>query len=281
MNPTLQRILEEIVSIEPFPKVAIRVLEMSLAGDPDPLELAPVIQLDAGITAKVLWLANSVAKGTVVEVESIEQAAVKLGATELVRLAMSSAGHSFYAGMGSSTPRSNQSLWVESATNAIAAKLVAEERGDVPPDVAFTVGLLMNMGHVVMDRFLALERDEILGRIDLGAKMLRAEQEVLGMTHAELGGRMARRWGFPESLSDAITHHHSPQRGKDPTLCAYVNLAEALTWDALSGEGTSALAYGLSTGTLEHTGIVPKELVELRRALPVAVESQRQLFALD
>ena len=114
------------------------------------------------------------------------------------------------------------------------------------------VGLLMNMGHVVMDRFVHVERDEILGRVDTGMTMLRAEKEVLGATHAELGGRMATDWGFPDSLCDAILHHHSPDRGINKTLCADANLAEALTWHSLGEVGAHALAYGLSASTMEH-----------------------------
>ena len=111
--------------------------------------------------------------------------------------------------------------------------------------------------------------------------MLRAEKEVFGTTHAELGARMARRWGFPAALIDAIAHHHAPSEGKDHVLCADVNLAEALTWDALRGDGERTLAYGPAGSALRTAGMDAGELHAIRTALPAAVESQRYLMALD
>ena len=280
MPAPLLSILEGLDSLDPFPSAAVRILELTLGVDPDPVEIGLVVKVDVGMTSKVLALANAAIRGTVVEITSIEQAAVKLGAAELARLALTSGAHSFYSGLGSSTPRSNRSLWVESLTNAIAARLVAEDRDRDRPDLHYAVGLLMNMGHVVLDRFLRSRRDDVLARMDQGAKALRAEREVLGITHAELSGRMARRWGFPETLVDAITNHHTPQAAADPRLCADVNLAEALTWNSMREEGVRSLAYGVSSATVLHTGVGPADVDAIQAALPAAVESQRHLLSM-
>jgi len=198
-----------------------------------------------------------------------------------MRMVMTSAAHSFYAGIGSSTPRSNISLWIESVTNAIAAKLVVENRGRSNADLAFTVALTMNMGHVVMDRFLRSERDEILGRVDLGEKMLVAEKEVLGVNHAELGARLAWKWAFPQPLFNAIQHHHSPEKADDKVLCADLNLAEALTWHALGDDRADKLAYGVSGSTIRYCGVETADLVTLRDHLPGAVQEQLEVLGLD
>jgi len=245
------------------------------------VEIALIVKLDAGMTAKVLKLANSAAHGTLVEIHSIEQAAVKLGSEELSRLALAAGAHSFFAGLGSSTPRSNRSLWMESLTNAIAARLVAQERERESLDLHYTIGLLMNMGHVVLDRFLRAHRDDVLAKLDRGTKMLQAEKEVFGATHADVGARMAQRWGFPEVLVDAIGNHHSPSEARDHVLCADVNLAEALTWDSLQSDGERNLAYGPAGSSLRYAGLDAGELQTIRSALPGAVEAQRYLMALD
>ncbi len=278
---SLQSVLEELGELEPFPSAAVRVMELSMAGEPDPVELALVIKMDVGMTAKVLKLANSAVHSTIVEITSIEQAAVKLGSDELARLAMTCGAAAFYSGLGSSTPRSNKSLWEESVTNAIAARLVAQDRGRERPDTHYTIGLLMNMGHVVLDRFLRIQRESVLAKIDCGARALRAERDVLGITHAELGSRMARRWGFPSALVDAIANHHTPDRGEDPELCADVNLAEALTWEAMREDESSPLAYGVSGATVGRVGVVQEDVDAIRAALPVAVEAQRYLMGMS
>ena len=59
MHPILKEILLDIERLEPFPHVAVRVLELSMQEGSGPRELVEVIKTDAGITSKVLTLVNS------------------------------------------------------------------------------------------------------------------------------------------------------------------------------------------------------------------------------
>ncbi len=281
MIPELEEVLTGVEGLEPFPASAVRVLELSLASEPDPVEIARVVRGDAPMAAKVLRLANAPGRGALVQIDSIDRAAVQLGARTLAQLALTSGAHTFYSGLGSSTPRSNRSLWGESVTNAVAARLVAEEHGRERPDLHYTVGLLMNIGHVVLDRFLRTYRDDVLAKLDQGRRMLRAEHEVLGVTHAELGALLAERWSFPASLVDPIRHHHAPRDGADAVLCADLNLAEALTWEQLAGDGTRTLCYGVSGSTVRFTGLEPRRLEALRGRLPECLADEAELIAID
>jgi HD-like signal output (HDOD) protein len=281
VHPILKEILLDIERLEPFPEVAVRVLELSLQEDCGPNEIVEVVKTDAGITSKVLTLANSARHGSRVTISSIEQAGVHLGARNLVSLVMTSAGQSFFMGLGSSTPRSNHSLWEESVANALGAKLVAEEDGYADPNLAYTAGLLQNIGHVVLDRFLARERDEILGMMDMGQNALRAERRVLGLDHAQLGARMGRKWGFPALLVDAILHHHTPHLSVlDPQLCAQGNLAEALTWHVLGEEGMSAISYGVSGHTIRMVDLGPRQIPRIGDAILHELEQNRELLGI-
>lgn len=286
MHPVLREILQDIDRLEPFPEVASKVLELTLQDDLNDAEmireLVGVVRTDLGVTAKVLKLANSAAFGTGQEIATLQEAGVRLGRESLVRLVMTSTAACFFMGLGSSSARSNRSLWEESVSNAVSARLVARRCGYEDHELAYTVGLVQNMGHVVMDRFLVQERDEILGRLDDGCTALEAEEEVLGMSHAELGARMARRWNFPSVLVDAIRNHHVPGRSqRDRELCATTSLAEALTWWLLGEEDTRALCYGVSGRTVESMELSRAELAELVSELPTELERTRDLIGID
>ena len=57
-----------------------------------------------------------------------------------------------------------------------------------------------------------LARDVLLiteGRDDL---LVEAETQVLGFTHAEVGGALAESWGLPDSICHAIRYHHDPMK---------------------------------------------------------------------
>lgn len=282
MHPILEEILVDIERLEPFPDVAIRVLELSLQEETGPNELVDIIKTDAGTTAKVLKLANSALQGLRVTITSIEQAGVQIGAKALVGLVMTSASQSYFMGMGSSTPRSNRSLWEESVANAIASRLVAKMDGSPDPDTAYTVGLLQNVGHILLDRFLVRERDEILGRVDTGMKLLAAERHVLGMNHAQIGARMARKWNFPAVLVDAILHHHAPHLSVlDPRLCAAANLGEALTWHALGYQDAASLSYGVASQTAQMIDMKHGTLGGLGDEVLAELEQQREALGLE
>jgi len=282
VHPTLKEILLDVERIEPFPQIAIRVLEISMQETTGPNDLVEVIKTDAGITAKVLTLANSSLQGLRVTISSIEQAGIQLGTKTLVSLVMASAYESFFMGLGSSTPRSNRSLWEESLANALAAKLVAERDDYADPNLAYTAGLLQNMGLIVLDRFLMRERDEILGLVDMGRNPLRAERLRLGLDHAQIGARMARKWGFPALLVDAILHHHTPQLAViDPHLCATTNLAEALTWHVLGEDGMASLSYGVSGHTVQMVDLGPGELPRIGEEILAELDRQRGLLGAE
>ena len=207
---------------------------------------------------------------------------MRLGREALVRLVMTSTAACFFMGLGGSSARSNRSLWEESVSNAVSARLVAQRCGFQDTELAYTVGLVQNMGHVVMDRFLVQERDEILGRVDDGCSALQAEMDVLGMTHAEIGARMARRWGFPNVLVEAIRSHHDPAHARrDQDLCSAISVAEALTWWLLGDEGTRALCYGVSGNTVDALEISLQELRGMIEASPGELERNRDLLGIE
>ena len=39
---------------------------------------------------------------------------------------------------------------------------------------------------------------------------LEAEETILGINHADLGGKIAAQWNFPVEIVEAIAYHHRP-----------------------------------------------------------------------
>jgi ATP/maltotriose-dependent transcriptional regulator MalT len=54
-----------------------------------------------------------------------------------------------------------------------------------------------------------------------------AEQRLLGLDHATVGGVLARRWGLPSAVADLISHHHSSRAD-----AALLRLADTLAHHA-------------------------------------------------
>jgi putative nucleotidyltransferase with HDIG domain len=124
--------------------------------------------------------------------------------------------------------------WLEGAgvhllqTAQIAEKLSRSAGGLASPATVFTTGMLHDVGKLVfskIDTIYALEIKDLV----FGGTMapIEAEQQILGMDHAEAGAHLAERWKIPEVIREAIHHHHTPL-STDSLLTGYVYIANEL-----------------------------------------------------
>jgi len=279
---TLHSILEEVRSLEPLPQVALRVMALSQREELIPRDLVDVIQTDAGLTAKILKLANSAYYGFRREIASLAEAGNLLGTTKLVNLVLTSCSARYFRRYGAQSGESAQRLWERSLSTALASGLLARSRGSLERERAYTAGLLANVGHLVMARFLPEAEAELEGALTGGATRLEAEQQVLGIHHAEIGARLAERWDFPPLLVDAIRHHHEPAEAEiDALLVSCAHLGEMVTQHLEGRAGSAPPAYELQGAALLLTGMTPQDFDAFEDSVRAELERARDLLELD
>jgi len=266
-------LLRRVERIEPFPAVAIRILELSLNGA-DAHEIGSIVEQDVGLTGKVLRLANSPMCGLSVEVESIPHATRLIGPRGVASLAMTTGYSSFLGNYGDSSHRSNEALRTESLHTALCARAIATTMPRTPGDVelVYTAALLQNLGHVLLDRFFGHELDTIHAMRDEGIDPLTAERETLGLDHARCAMLVGRRWGLPDRLVRAMLNHHSPESaGEDSALCQVLDVAEGVTWKEWAQRETS-LTCPWSTASETLVERLGTQLDDLAEEVSRAVE---------
>ncbi|MFT3847995.1 MAG: HDOD domain-containing protein [Propionivibrio sp.] len=170
--------------------------------------LAHHINSDPVIVARLLAAANAVGSGLLTHIYSAKQAFLVLGANRVSSIILASVlSHRFdHQGSGFDT----RLLWRHSLGVATCAQIVAEECG-FNPDMAFTGGLLHDIGQLLM--YIASPAD-YLRVLDLrtttDAPLLDAERSVFGYSHTEAGKTLAVAWRLPEEIIEAILAHHEP-----------------------------------------------------------------------
>ncbi len=179
-------------------------------GDPDVAmsEVAAVLELDPGMSVKLLKLTNSAGFGLRNPVDSLHKAVTMLGRNQVESILISSAARASVP-----APRSpifdTARFWRTAASRAIVATSIAAIVEPPRRSETFTAALLQDMAMPVLvdhiDGYDLLLKQWHGGEIpDLAI----AEQDQFGWDHASVGAKMGEMWEFPEALIDAIALHH-------------------------------------------------------------------------
>lgn len=120
-----------------------------------------------------------------------------------------------------------QNFWQHSICSALAAEILALACGQDPQQL-YIAGLLHDIGQLIIYQAEPERARQVL--IHAGESYrYRAEKEVLGITHAEVGAELARRMHLSESLQDTIRFHHEPAFAQHaPIAASIIHLATAI-----------------------------------------------------
>jgi len=270
-----KEILGAVKSVPALSPGASKLLDVMGSGNYEVSDIVRGIETDSALTANVLKVVNSASMGLRREMNTVNEAVAFLGDTKVIGIALASTGSDTYnaelAGyQGSRGDLGRHCLWV-----AIAARELARHtNGVVDKGVAFTAGLLHDIGKAVISDFMVdlvpnlLATKEEIGEGD----HLEAEMQIMGTDHAEIGHALAGQWKMPQTLINSIAHHHRPDEApEEGKAMAYViHLADMLAMLTGIGTGIDDMQYELDQTYEEYVFVNPSELEGL--ALDVQID---------
>ena len=231
-----------------MPQILVKLLGHLQADDLGMQELAALIAKDAGITGKLLTVANSSAYHRGNRAANLEQALVSLGTDMIKTLVISDSVFQTFNNFPHSGSTDLRAFWKNSLAAAVIARDVAR-RMDYPHlEEAYLAGLLHNVGRLALlatapkeyaFNFTALDDEDLCA----------VEQRTLQITHAEAGAWLIERWELDSFLADAVLYHHESSERLESAhpLIRIVRLAHLMAGhpddDAALAEG--ALLCGL------------------------------------
>jgi len=210
--------------LEPLPATATRLAKLVADPDAEMKEIVETISLDQALTVKVLRVANSAASGAASEISTVDRAVIRLGTGAVLSMAVAAGVRTRMLGAIEAYDLEEGRLWEHSVAAALAAEsMIGLPEHSVPPET-FTAALLHDVGKLVLGRFLDEEIQEFLrrARLEGGRSESDAEDEVLSVNHAELGGLIAQHWKLPRSICLGIQYHHDPENCGDEEGLAHV-----------------------------------------------------------
>ncbi len=195
----------EISSIQ---QIVSGILEAT--GNPDTCtrKLKELITIDPPLSAAVLKTANSALFSPRGGVADISQAIIRLGFKTITEIALSQKICQIFR--EGNSPLNRMELWINSAGTAVMTREIArKEFGNTGADL-YAAGLLHRLGMVVMDQYLHQEYEEIIGKSDSDINIRKAEIDIAGFGHSEVGAALAEAWNFPLELVVYLGYYYDP-----------------------------------------------------------------------
>ena len=208
-----------------LPNVVADLLSSFSTEDVDVDSIAQQIVRDQALTARVLRVANSSFYGLQNRVGTIQEAVTILG-FRAVRSMVVAVGMSGAFRHDLCPEFDPQAYLRHGVGTALAARTLAPLAG-VNPDLAFTAGLLHDIGQLVLvGNFPTQYAAALAYRRHHDCFLVQAERDVLGLDHAEVGGMLAASWHFPTSLCEAVSEHHAPASAPGSSLANLIHVAD-------------------------------------------------------
>jgi HD-like signal output (HDOD) protein len=279
--------IEEMVarakSLYTLPAIATELLRLTSDPAVEPKTLKECIVRDPAITAKVLRVVNSSLFGLPREVSDLNQAIALLGIKPLKILVLGfSLPDNLFAGVARDQLKW---YWTNTLTRAVAAREIADQFFDVSSDEAFLVGLLQDLGVLVLAKQLGPSYALMLRQaIENGVDLRQAEERAMGFDHIKLTAAMLESWHMPRHLVEAIASQHDPralakEHRLNDTLARVLHLAD-LTTELVGQHRLSVLPDLLEAGEL-YCGLDKKHLHDLIVDLQPKVNHLAEVLSLE
>ena len=265
--PALPAAVAEAITLLEDPETPIKVIARAIENDP-------------GLTANVLKRANSSFMGMARKVSSVQQAIVRLGVAEIIKMAIRDSMAPIMQGSAQGYQLRPGELWEHAVAVAVATEQVALLRNIKPPPEAHTAGLLADVGKLVLGQFVELEIEPIRQlAFEEQLSFEEAERQALGIDHAEVGALLLDQWNLPSSIVEAVRWHHEP-RHVSPAHALLVDLvhtADLIVTLSGIGAGEDGLQHHSDESTMSRFKLRPSEIeVLLSRSMEVFQDVQSQ-----
>jgi putative nucleotidyltransferase with HDIG domain len=239
---------KELIETQEFatlPAVATKVLNLLEDDNVEIKDISSVIETDASLTLKILRVANSPLYATRAEINSIQQAIMNLGLNRLTNIVL---GVSIFSKFLISSNKDIAGLverfWWHSSSTGMIAKSLTVKINKFFKETEFIGGLLHDIGKLALIQYDSNDYKKVIDLVSKGYEDVKAETEVYGADHTEVGYEIAKLWKLPEELTQIIRYHTKPDLSYlFKEVISVVRIADLLSevWDADFYEGVKKI----------------------------------------
>ncbi|MCG5535504.1 HDOD domain-containing protein [Ectothiorhodospira mobilis] len=279
MSLTIEQMVDQATGLVSLPAVAVRLNAMVEDPEATVADIGRLISQDPALTIRLLQVANSPFYGLSHRVDTISRAVNVIGIRQIRDLVLATTVAKAFEGIPNEL-MSMEDFWRHSIYCGLVARLLAEDTGLRETESVFIGGLLHDIGRLlIFNREPHEAHQAFLLGIAKGGGMppQRAEREVLGYDHAQVGGALAGHWNLPDNLIHCIRYHHEPMATPEYAQeVALVHIANTVAHMAELDTRDPEDAPPIEPGVWERAGLEPsilRSLIERAQQQVVEVEA--------
>lgn len=276
-----EEIIRKACAIPQMPMPVQKVLAYLADPNADVRNLAKIIEYDPGLTVNVLRMANSALFCGGCKVSTVREALMRLGLHRVYQLVIASGVAPLTRFEVKGYGLKPGELLEHSVAVATASELLASELDLIAPPHTFTAGLLVNIGKTAMGAFLEVDAGPILTLAhEQQIPFEQAEEQILGINHAELGAILLERWSIPEAIVNVVRYRLRPDDCPEPDRALdLVHVGDVITKMTGIGMGIDGMQYMPSEAVFTRLDVTPQHMENVMVDLMEQFEDLRDIVA--
>ncbi len=262
-----QELVTQIEALTSLPSVYIRIRETLDAPDGSMSEVAGVISADPALTARLLQVVNSALYGYGGKIDTLHRAVTILGLQQVHDLVLAMSISSVFEGIRPDHMNMNR-FWRDSVLRGIAAREVGRRCGQPTAERLLVVGLLADLGHLVLYQTVPTLADQARMTADeTGEPLDQVEQRLVGCDFTEVGAALMDHWRLPACFAEIIGAQINPRLAGEFTYeAAMLHVAARIVEADRKGETSEEATHGVPPLIWTTLDLEPSSFGELREA---------------
>lgn len=281
-----EQILSQIQDSTPLlslPHVLVKLIDACDDENIPVSAIAPLVAQDSSISVKVLRLVNSSYFGLNRSFSDITQAVVYLGASTIKNLAITASVQQVFAGLKNGNVFNIDLFWYNSLLAASIARRLAVATNHGYPEEAYIAGLLHNIGHLILFSAFPTEYGLLQKMEKNRTDECGCEEQLIGITHCELGSWLLKNWKISPLITDAtLYHHHSTdyiEEGFPLVKLTYLagKLSEEKNGEHVNAANLAHNLLGLTSAQIqEATESAKEDVIEIAKNLEIRIYTSKR-----
>ncbi|MDR1461759.1 MAG: HDOD domain-containing protein [Azoarcus sp.] len=274
-----QELVANIESLAVLPAVYYCVREQLESPEVSISKVVLLMEADPALAASVLKLVNSAFYGFSRKIESVERAIPILGLQQTHELVLAMSVSSVFKGIRPLSMDMKQ-YWQGCMLTALAARELAHATCNPASERLFVIGLLADIGHLVMYLVIPDLAVSAQNAADAGHEPLHtAERRIIGCDFAETGAALMNTWGLPRSFAETIGAQITPQlAGKRTFEAELLHLALAISKADRYNESSEEALARIDPRIWADLGLAPESFPKIRESAEMNLGSCTDLF---